>query len=101
MNCDTCKEKQKQAEPIPFYAYESGMDQMSRANKRLWIVVIILILALIITNGAWVWYENQFEDVVTETYTSESDDGGIAIVNRDGEVNYGEGFLFKNEDENP
>jgi len=101
MDCTSCKERQKQAEPIPFIAYESGMARMERTNKRLWIVVIILILALIITNGAWTWYESQFEDVVTETYTSESDDGGIAIVNRDGEVNYGEGFLFKDADENP
>lgn len=101
MDCNSCKEKQKQAEPIPFIAYESGMARMERTNKRLWVVVIILIVALIASNAGWIWYESQFTEEVTETYTSESDDGGIAIVNRDGEVNYGEGYLHTDEKKNP
>lgn len=101
MDCASCKEKQKQAEPIPYSAYEFGVATVERTNKRLWIVVIILILALIVSNVCWITYENQFEDVVTETYTSESDNGGTAIVNRDGEVYYGEGELHQNENQNP
>lgn len=101
MDCNTCKERQKQAEPIPFIAYESGMARMERTNKRLWVVVIILIVALIASNAVWIYYESQFTEEITETYTSESDDGGIAIVNRDGEVNYGEGYLHPNEKKNP
>ena len=31
---------------IPFVAHESAMNRMERANKRLWIVIIILIIAI-------------------------------------------------------
>lgn len=32
---------------IPFVAHESAMNRMERANKRLWIVIIILIVGFI------------------------------------------------------
>lgn len=75
MDCNSCKEKQKQAEPIPYIAYESGMARMERTNKRLWIVVIILIVALIATNVGWSMYEAQFEDVVTTEIEQDTGDG--------------------------
>ena len=31
---------------IPFVAHESAMNRMERANKRLWIVIIVLILCI-------------------------------------------------------
>lgn len=72
MNCETCKERQKQAEPIPFVAYESAMARMERSNKRLWIIVIILAVMLFGSNIAWTIYENQFTDEVT-TIQAEQD----------------------------
>lgn len=88
MNCDNCAEKRKQAEPVPFIVHESGMARMERTNKRLWIVVIILILALILSNFGWVLYESQFVD---EVVTQEIDTGdGDAVVAGIGDVNYGE-----------
>ena len=83
---------------VPYIVHEASMARMERIIKRLWIVVVILIVALVGTNLAWTLYESQFETIVTETYTSESDDGGIAIVNRDGEVNYGESYLHAYEE---
>lgn len=47
-------------------AHESAMARMERIIHRLWTLVIIIFLALIITNGAWIYYESQFE-VVEET----------------------------------
>lgn len=64
--------------------------------RKLWVLVILLTLLLFGSNAAWIWYESQWEVVETETYTSESGDNGIAIVNRDGEVSYGEGKLHEN-----
>lgn len=101
MNCETCKERQKQAEPIPYIAYESAMARMERANKRTWIALVLAIVLLVGSNIGWIVYENQFADIVEETYTSEADGGGIAIVNRDGSVNYGESDLHTQENENP
>lgn len=32
---------------IPFVAHESAMNRMERANKRLWIVIIIMFLGIL------------------------------------------------------
>lgn len=88
---------------IPYIAHESEVARLERVIKRLWILCIIIFLAFVISNGAWIWYENQFMDeVVTETYTSETDSGGTAIANREGSVIvYGEGEIHKdNENKN-
>lgn len=56
-----------------FYAWHEGdMARMERANKRLWVVIIILIVALCGSNFAWILYEAQFE-VVEETTQIEAE----------------------------
>ena len=74
------------------YYVETLTATMERTIRRLWILAIILVLLLVGTNAAWIWYESQFETVTSETYFAETDDG-TAIVNRDGTVNYGESGL--------
>jgi cell division septal protein FtsQ len=69
---------------ISYAAHEGMMARMERTIRRLWILCIILILLLAGTNAAWLWYEMQFEDVVTTneiTQDVNSDGGGDAIVN--------------------
>lgn len=48
------------------WEHEHDMARMEIIIKRLWILVIIIFAALIITNGAWLYYESQWE-VVEET----------------------------------
>ena len=73
---------------IPFFAHESAMSRMERANKRLWIIVLILILALVGTNAGWIVYESQFAD---EVITQEVDTGiGTAVISGTGDAIYGE-----------
>ena len=70
-----------------------------RTIKRLWIVIILLIVLLVATNAMWIYRDRQFTTEVTETYTSEADGGGLAIVNRDGSVvNYGESDLYSQDE---
>ena len=70
---------------IPFYAYETAVATLERTIKRLWILLIIVFTALVLTNSAWLIYEMQYEDVsVTETY---QDGSGVNIIGQD--VNYG------------
>lgn len=89
-DCNTCKEKKKSLEPVPYIVHESAMARQERNNKRLWIVVIILIAVLILSNAAWIYYESQFTEEVQEV-TQDVDTGeGDAIVNGIGDVNYGE-----------
>ena len=73
---------------IPFIAFEEAQARMERVNKRLWIVTILLIISLVASNGAWIYYESQWQ-VVQDTTTIEAEQGdGINIVGG-GDVNYG------------
>lgn len=89
-NCETCKARAgKEPESVPYIVHEASMARMERQAKRLWITILVLIFVLIGTNGAWLWYNSQFEAVetVTEEYQADASDGGNAIINGDGSVN--------------
>jgi len=76
---------------VSYVAFESVCARFERTIKRLWILVILLTVMLVGTNCAWLYYESQFETVEStteETYTSDATDGGVAIANGDGEVEY-------------
>ena len=67
---------------VPFIAYEASMTRMERINKRLVIMCFSLIFLLFVTNLAWAYYENQFEDAVTTvTQEADADDGGNVTIN--------------------
>lgn len=68
---------------IPYAAHEGAMARMERIIRRQWILCIILIVLLAVTNGAWIYYESQFEDVVSTEISQDvnSDDGGNAVIN--------------------
>lgn len=40
--------EEKEIVTIPFVAHESAMNRMERANKRLWIALIIMVIAFFI-----------------------------------------------------
>lgn len=87
--------------PVPFYVHEHDFNKMDMNHKKiekwLFILCFALLAALLGTNGAWLYRESQYEDVVTETYSAETDGGGTAIVNGDGSVTInGESDLHKN-----
>ena len=70
---------------VPYIVHEGEMARMERMNRRLWIVILVLIAALIVTNAAWIYYENQFEDVSVsqEVQQETSDDGDNSFVGGD------------------
>lgn len=63
---------------VTYLAFESAQSRLERINTKLWVVILVLIVALIGSNAGWIYYENQFEDVVTntQTVTQETDEGG-------------------------
>ena len=73
---------------IPYIAHEADMARMERIIKRLWILLIISLVALVGTNVAWIVYELQYQtvEVAQEVDTGE----GNAFVAGYGDVNYGE-----------
>ena len=55
-----------------------------RTIKRLWIVILLLIVLLVGSNVLWVVYENQFEEVVTTVEaTQESETGSNYAIGGD------------------
>ena len=76
LDCNTCKERQKQAEPVTFLAFESMKATLERTIRRLWILAIILIFLLFGTNAAWIYYESQWEVYSTTVEAEQETDGG-------------------------
>ena len=68
---------------VPYIAYESTQARLERMNRRVWILCIILIIALIGTNAGWIYYESQFEDY---TVTQENKDGYNNYIGNDGDI---------------
>lgn len=64
------------------YIIEAFGNRLERANKRQFIVIIILIATLLITNGFWTAYVYQFQQehsVVIEA-EQESDNDGMNLI---------------------
>lgn len=59
---------------IPYIAFEAAMARLDRIIKRMWIALILLIVLLVASNGAWLYYESQFEDEVVTTTTTQTVD---------------------------
>ena len=56
MDYENHAKKQKNIEPVPYIAYESAIARLERINKRVWTINIILNLALMLSNLAWlIW----------------------------------------------
>lgn len=78
-------------ENIPYYIHESTMARQERTIRRLWILCLVIFLAFVGSNVAWIYYESQF---IEESVTQEVDTGngsayvaGIGDVNGTGETN--------------
>ena len=86
-SCGDCKKEHNASESVPYIVHEASMARMERQAKRLWITVLALIVILVATNGAWIWYESHFSDIVT-TIEAEQDGSGVNIVSG-GDLDYG------------
>ena len=73
---------------ISFVAFESIIGRFTDANKRLWILCIFLLLALLITNAGWIVYESQFTHEMSVEQEIDSGEGDT-IVNGIGDLIYG------------
>ena len=85
----------EQEKTIPYYAHEGIVARMERSNRRLWILCIVLIILLAVTNGAWIWYESQFVDEVT--ITQENDDGYNNYIGNDGDSDFAKAIRGKSQ----
>lgn len=75
---------------IPYIAFESATSRQERTIKRLWILCLVLIIALLGTNAGWIYWENQFEDVsVTQEVEATADGESDLNLNTVGGDYYG------------
>ena len=88
-SCRDCKKEHNASESVPYIVHEASMARMERQAKRLWIAVLALIVILVATNGAWIWYESQCGTIYQEV-TQEANTGTNNFVGGDviGETDY-------------
>lgn len=71
---------------IPYIAHEAAMSRLERSNRRLWIVVLVLIVMLVGSNIAWLIYEAQYEDFEATITQDAQNESGDIILNGTGEI---------------
>lgn len=72
---------------VPYIVHEGSMARMERQLKRMFIAVIVAVLALFASNAAWLYAWCQY-DYVSESFEAEQDVSGVNIIGG-GDVNYG------------
>ena len=69
---------------VPFVVYEAEMDRQERRFRRLIWIVVALIAAIVIMNGAWLYAWMQYDYV---SYEAVTDAGGDAnVIGNDGDI---------------
>ena len=89
--CNNCGANSTPAS-VPYVVHESAMARAERHTKTLVLVIVLLIVLLVGSNGAWLWYENQFEVIeeTTTTITQDNADGYNNYIGNDGDIVNGE-----------
>ena len=90
-SCNNCGTDKKPS-TVPYAVLEDFKNASTTTIKRLWILILILVFLLVGTNAAWLWYESQFEDVVTteEIVVDAENDGVANYIGQDGNIYNGE-----------
>ena len=87
--CNSCATENQNVN-VPYVAHESAMARSERNSKRMWIVILVLIIALIGTNLAWIIYNSQFEAVEESTVVEqENSNGDNNYIGNNGDITYG------------
>ena len=91
MDCETCKEKRmviaQTPKDVPYIAHESAVARLERVIKRLWVLVLVLIVLLAASNAAWLYYESSFEEIRIE---QDNESGYNNFLGNDGDIYNGE-----------
>lgn len=64
--------------------YETSMARMDRQLRRLWIAILVAVIATVATNIAWLIYISQYD---FESYEVAADNDGVAnYIGNDGDI---------------
>lgn len=77
---------------VPYIVFETELARLERIIKREFLIIIIILIMLVGTNACWLYYESQFEEVVTTTQevTQDNDNGVNNFIGNDGDITNGE-----------
>ena len=91
MDCETCKEKRnvisQTPKDVPYIVHECAVARLERVIKRMWVLVLSLIILLFVSNAAWIWYESQTDEIRIE---QDNESGYNNFVGNDGDIYNGE-----------
>lgn len=68
------------------WVYEQSALRSDSANKRMFVIIIILVVGLFLSNAFWIWKDSQYiDEVVTTTIQAEqeAEDGSNYIIGGD------------------
>lgn len=81
-------EEQKVAN-VPFFIHEATVERLERLNKRWFILVLVVFIALIATNAGWIIYESQFETYYYSQEAQTENAPAVTLLNTgEGDINY-------------
>ena len=83
--CNNCNTDEHKDVIVPYVVHETEVARQERQIKRMWIALIVLAVALFLTNMAWLGYQSQFD---TFSYDYTQDGNGNNIIGNDNEVDY-------------
>lgn len=80
---------------VPFFVHEATVERLERANKRWFVLALVIFVLFVATNAGWLIYESQFVDeqysveVTQDTVDGGSNDNNVRIMGGDyyGETN--------------
>lgn len=91
MDCETCKEKRRviaqTPKDVPYIVHEGDVARLERVIKRMWVLVLLLIILLVASNAAWLYYESSFEEIRIE---QDNESGYNNFIGNDGDIYNGE-----------
>lgn len=75
---------------VPFIVHEGILSRMERQMRRLFILLIIAILAVILSNALWLYAWMQYDYSGNETVTVDGRSGTANYIGEDGIISNGE-----------
>ena len=72
---------------VPYIVYESAVARLERMTKRMWILCLVMFISFVASNAFWIWYDKQYEDVVTTITQEAENDCGNITMNGTGNIN--------------
>lgn len=60
-------------------SHEDEMARSERHNRRMWILCLVIFLAFVLSNCAWIVYESSFKDISVEQEV-DTGDGSANVI---------------------